>query len=70
MVKIETASPLDVSFSTVRDAKKRLAEYRTRLDEVRLEEREIGVAIARARRREEKEFGGDGETLWVRRVTG
>lgn len=69
MEKIVKASPLEVSFNRVRDAKKSLAEYRTRLDEVRLEERDIGVAITRARRREEKETGGDGETLWVRRVT-
>lgn len=69
MEKIERASPMDVPFATVRDAKKRLAEYRTRLDEVRLEERDIGVAIARARRKEETEHGGDGETFWVRRVT-
>jgi hypothetical protein len=68
--KIEKASPLDVSFVAVRDAKRRLAEYRTRLAEVKLEERDIGVAIARARRKDEKENGGDGESLWVRRVTG
>lgn len=69
LTKIEFASPMDVPFAHVRDAKKRLAEYRQRLDEVRLEERDIGIAIARARRKEEKEYGGDGETLWVRRVT-
>lgn len=69
MEKIEKASPLEVPFATVRDVKKRLAEFRVRLDEVRLEERDIGVAITRARRKEEKETGGDGETLWVRRVT-
>ena len=68
--KIEKASPLDVPFATVRDTKKRLTEYRARLAEVRLEERDIGIAVARARRREEKENGGDGESLWVRRVTG
>ncbi len=68
--KVGKASPLDVPFATVRDAKKRLAEYRIRLDEVRLEERDIGISIARGRRREEKEQGGDGETLWIRRVTG
>ena len=68
--KIEKASPLDVPFATVRDAKKRLADYRARLAEVRLEERDIGIAIARARRRDEKENGGDGESLWVRRITG
>ena len=68
--KIEKASPLDVSFGAVRDAKRRLGEYRARLAEVKLEERDLGVAIARARRRDEKENGGDGESLWVRRVTG
>lgn len=68
--KIEKASPLDVPFATVRDAKKRLGEYRARLADVKLEEREVGIAIARARRREEQENGGEGESLWVRRVTG
>lgn len=65
MEKIEKASPLDVDFSQVRNAKKKLDEHRKRLDEVRLEEREIGVAISRARRKE-----GEEEGLWVRRVTG
>ena len=68
--KIEKASPIDVTFGQVRDAKKRLGDYRARLAEVRLEERDLGIAIARARRRDEKENGGDGESLWVRRVTG
>ena len=51
--KIEKASPLDVSFDAVRDAKRRLAGYRKRLAEVKLEERDIGVAIARAGRKDE-----------------
>lgn len=67
--KIETASPLDVNFATVRDAKKKLAEYRKRLAEVRLEERDVGIAITRARRKEEEDNGGEGGTLWIRRVT-
>lgn len=68
--KIEKASPLDVPFATVRDAKKRLDEYRTRLAEVVLEEREVGIAVTRARRREEEENGFDsGSTIWIRRVT-
>lgn len=62
---IEKASPLEVNFNQVRDAKKRLEDHRKRLDEVKLEEREIGVAISRARRKE-----GEEEGLWVRRVTG
>lgn len=68
--KIEKASPLDVPFATVRDAKKRLAEYRKRLAEVVLEERDVGIAITRARRKEEEENGFDsGSTIWIRRVT-
>lgn len=66
--KVEKASPLEVSFATVREARKKLDERRGVLDEVRREEMDIGIRIARARR---KEDFGDGEgTLWVRRVTG
>ncbi|KAM3421680.1 hypothetical protein BST61_g2065 [Cercospora zeina] len=65
--KIESASPLDVAFSEVRAAKKELESLRARLEEIKLEERDIGIAIARARRKE----GSDDEGgLWVRRVTG
>ncbi|SMR45816.1 unnamed protein product [Zymoseptoria tritici ST99CH_1E4] len=63
--KLENASPMDVPFATVRDAKKRLEQLRATLAEIRLEEREIGIAISRARRKE-----GEEEGLWVRRVTG
>lgn len=66
--RVESASPLEVSFSDVREAKKKLADRRKVLDEVRLEEMDIGIRIARARR---KEDFADGEgTFWVRRVTG
>ncbi|KAK4547596.1 hypothetical protein LTR36_000553 [Oleoguttula mirabilis] len=65
LTKIEKASPMDVPFATVRDAKKKLGEHRRRLEEVTLEEREVGIAISRARRKE-----GEEEGLWVRRVTG
>jgi hypothetical protein len=67
--KIEKASPLDVPFATVRDAQKRLEEYRKRLAEVLLEEQDVGIAITRARRKEEEDSGWEGATLWVRRVT-
>jgi phage I-like protein len=63
--KLESASPMDVPFAKVRDAKKRGVELRATLAEVCLEEREIGIAISRARRKE-----GEEEGLWVRRVTG
>jgi len=65
LTKIEKASPMEVPFATVRDAKRKLEEHRRRLEEVLLEEREIGIAISRARRKE-----GEEEGLWVRRVTG
>ncbi|RMZ16809.1 hypothetical protein D0862_01112 [Hortaea werneckii] len=67
--KVERASPMEVSFATVREAKRKLDELRARLEEVGLEEREVGIAISRARRREEAE-AGEGGGLWVRRVTG
>jgi len=65
---VERASPLEVSFAAVRDAKRKLEERRETLREVKLEEMDIGIKIARARRREDFD---DGEgSLWVRRVTG
>lgn len=64
LIKIETASPMDVSWEQVKDARSRIAELKTTLAEVQMEEREIGVAITRARRKE-----GEEEGLWVRRVT-
>lgn len=66
--KVEKASPLEVSFATVRDARRRLEERRRVLSEVRKEEMELGIRIARARRKED--FGEGEGTLWVRRVTG
>jgi len=65
--KVEKASPLEVSFATVRDAKRRLEERRAVLSEVKKEEMEMGIKIARARRKED--FGEGEGTLWVRRVT-
>lgn len=66
--KVEKASPMEVSFATVRDARRRLEERRLVLSEVKKEEMELGIKIARARRKED--FGEGEGTLWVRRVTG
>ncbi|KAF7192052.1 hypothetical protein HII31_06697 [Pseudocercospora fuligena] len=64
--KIQKASPMQVSFAQVRDANNKLQELRATLEEIKLEEREIGIKVARARRKE-----GDEETgLWIRRVAG
>ncbi|KAM0714427.1 hypothetical protein Q7P37_010214 [Cladosporium fusiforme] len=65
---IERASPLEVSFAAVRDARRRLDERRETLREIKMEEMDIGIRIARARRKED--FGEGEGTLWVRRVTG
>jgi hypothetical protein len=65
---VERASPLEVPFAAVRDAKRKLEERRETLREVKMEEMDIGIRIARARRRED--FGEGEGTLWVRRVTG
>lgn len=66
--KVERASPLEVSFAAVRDARRRLDERRETLREVKMEEMDVGIRIARARRKED--FGEGEGTLWVRRVTG
>ncbi|KXT18587.1 hypothetical protein AC579_9816 [Pseudocercospora musae] len=64
--KIHKASPMEVSFAQVRDANTKLQELRATLEEIKLEERDIGIKVARARRKE-----GDEETgLWIRRVAG
>ena len=63
--KIERSSPIELPFSAYKDAQKKLVEHQAMLAEVKLEERQIGIAISRARRKE-----GEEEGLWVRRVTG
>ncbi|GAB7363030.1 hypothetical protein MBLNU230_g3323t1 [Neophaeotheca triangularis] len=68
--KVEKASPLEVTFAQVKDAKRELERLRRRMDEVSLEEAEVGRAIVRARRKEEASDGFQGSGLWVRRVTG
>lgn len=66
--QVEFASPLEVSFATVRDAKRRLEQHRDTLQEVKMEEMDVGIKIARARRCED--FSEGEGSLWVRRVTG
>ena len=66
--QVEFASPLEVSFATVRDAKRKLEQHRETLQEVKMEEMDVGIKIARARRRED--FSEGEGSLWVRRVTG
>ncbi|PNS19416.1 hypothetical protein CAC42_2593 [Sphaceloma murrayae] len=67
--QVDNASPLDVDWKTVKANKKKLEERRGELSEIEREQHELGLAIARARRRAEREEGYE-SGLWVRKVTG
>ncbi|KAF4553744.1 Hypothetical protein D9617_6g094760 [Elsinoe fawcettii] len=67
--QIDSASPLDVDWKTVKANKKNLEERQTQLADLEREQHEIGLAIARARRKAEREEGIE-SGLWVRKVTG
>jgi len=67
--RIDVASPLDVDWKTRKENKKKLDERQERLEEIEREEHEVGRALARTRRKAEREEGID-SGLWVRRVTG
>jgi len=67
--RIDKASPLDVDWKTSKANKKKLEDCQMLLDDLVREQHEVGLAISRARRRAEKEEGGECG-LWVRRVTG
>ncbi|KAJ9621312.1 hypothetical protein H2203_007364 [Taxawa tesnikishii (nom. ined.)] len=69
VLKVDLASPLVVDEKMRRAAKKRLEGLKERLGEVEREEHEVGRALARARRRVEREEGAE-SGLWVRRATG
>jgi len=66
--KVDRASPLEVNEKMRRENKKKLEQIRTRLEEAQREKHEIGMALARARSRLQKEEG-ESSTLWLRRVT-
>lgn len=67
--QIDSASPLDVDWKTVKANKKKLEERQAQLSEIEREQHELGLAIARARRKAEREEGIE-SGLWVRKVTG
>ena len=67
--QIDRASPLEVDWSTKKANLKRLEECKVCVEEIEREEHEVGRALARARRKAEREEGID-SGLWVRRVTG
>jgi hypothetical protein len=52
------------------EVKKSLQSIGSEIDEIKKEEHDLGMKIARAWRRfDEKENNGDGNSLWVKRVT-
>lgn len=66
--RIEIASPLVVDQKTRKENKQKLDQCQKRLEDIAIEEHDIGRALARARRKVEREEG-IGSGLWVRRVT-
>lgn len=65
--KVESASPIDVSERMRRENRKKMAEVRTRQDELQKELFEVGRLLSRARAKAEEADGRSG--LWLRRVT-
>jgi hypothetical protein len=67
----EACNPLTSNFRVEREREKRVAALRDELNEIGLQEHEVGLKMHRAQRRKEREEGYEGfTTLWVRRVTG
>ncbi|KAG8631210.1 hypothetical protein KVT40_000350 [Elsinoe batatas] len=67
--QIDSASPLDVDWKTVKANKKKLDEHQTQLADLEREQHELGLSIARARRKAERDDGTE-SGLWVRKITG
>jgi hypothetical protein len=44
--------------------------YQEELDSIKSEEHDVGLKLHRAWKKREREEGGSGSALWVRRVTG
>ncbi|KAF2148208.1 hypothetical protein K461DRAFT_282628 [Myriangium duriaei CBS 260.36] len=69
LLQVENASPLEIDWKTSKAIKKKLEERREQLADVEREQHELGLAIARARRKADREDGIE-SGLWVRRITG
>jgi hypothetical protein len=65
------SNPLTTNFRVEREREKRIQALRDELNEIGLQEHEVGLKLHRAQRRREESEGYEGfTTLWVRRVTG
>lgn len=65
------SNPLTTNFRVEREREKRIQALRDELNEIGLQEHDIGLKLHRAQRRREEDEGYEGfTTLWVRRVTG
>jgi hypothetical protein len=64
------SNPLTTNFRVEREREKRIQAIREELNDVNLQEHDVGLKLHRAQRRREAEEGYEGfTTLWVRRVT-
>lgn len=69
MLKVDKASPLEVSEKSRRENRKKLDLFQADLEAVQHERHEVGMALARARVRLDRERGEE-SSLWLRRVAG
>jgi hypothetical protein len=63
-------NPLLTDFKKSRLVEQRKKTYQEDLDGIKREEHEVGLKLHRAWKKREREEGGSGSALWVRRVTG
>jgi hypothetical protein len=64
------SNPLTTNFRVEREREKRIQAIRDELNDISLQEHDVGLKLHRAQRRREAEEGYEGfTTLWVRRVT-
>jgi hypothetical protein len=70
LTRPEALNPLNTNFKIEREREKRVAALRDELNEIGMQEHDIGLKLHRAQRRAERDEGYEGfTTLWVRRVT-
>jgi hypothetical protein len=68
--KAAPPNPLITDFKKTRLVEQRKKAYQEELDGIKSEEHDVGLKLHRAWKKREREEGGSGSALWVRRVTG
>lgn len=69
LLKPEASNPLTTTFRGEREREKRVQALREELNEIALAEHDVGLKLHRAHKKREREEGGEGTTLWIKRVT-